>query len=170
MHQKSLNVKLKVLGPDHPHVSDTKRRCAHLFFLNSIFDGPNAAFWHAGFCSIALILKQQAKYSQAIKLCYESLAVYEKCHGQDHARVLDTKTLIAHLQEHQAASAARKAIEEAQQRCDQLQHQLAAAVKAKDEAEAEGAARAGASAEHATVLQRKLDEQDAAAPLNLYLI
>ena len=104
MHQKSLNVKLKVLGPDHPHVSDTKRRCAHLFFLNSIFDGPNAAFWHADFCSIALILKQQAKYSQAIKLCYESLAVYEKCYGQDHAHVLDTKTLIAHLQEQQAAS------------------------------------------------------------------
>ena len=55
------------------------------------------------FYSIAVILKQQAKYSQAIKLCCESLAIYEKCLGQDHAHVLSTKTLIADLQEQQAA-------------------------------------------------------------------
>ena len=78
--------------------------CSPFLPLNPIFAGPNAALWLGGFCSIALVLGRQAKYSQAIKLCYESLAVYEKCHGQDHVCVLDTKTLITHLQEQQAAS------------------------------------------------------------------
>ena len=56
------------------------------------------------FCSIALVLKQQAKYDQAIKLCRENLAVYEKCLGQDHENVLRTKSLIAILHKQQAAS------------------------------------------------------------------
>ena len=37
-------------------------------------------------------------------MCYESLAVYERCYGQDHARVLGSKDLIARLQKQQAAS------------------------------------------------------------------
>ena len=39
-----------------------------------------------------------------MELCRESLAVYEKCYGQDHARVLLTKTLITDLQKQQATS------------------------------------------------------------------
>ena len=37
-------------------------------------------------------------------MCYESLAVYERCYGQDHARVLGSKDLITCLQKQQAAS------------------------------------------------------------------
>ena len=69
----------------------------------SPLDDLNAASLSGDFCSIAVILKQQAKYSQAIKLCCESLAIYEKSLEQDHAFVLSTKTLIADLQEQQAA-------------------------------------------------------------------
>ena len=72
--------------------------------LNSIFDCTSAAFCLGCFCSIAYILAQQANYNQAIKLCCENLAVYEKCYGQDHASVLRTKNFINDLQEQQAAS------------------------------------------------------------------
>ena len=61
-------------------------------------------FWLGHFCSIALILKVQAEYDQAIKLWSENLAVYEKCYGQDHTQVLATQDLITDVQKQQAAS------------------------------------------------------------------
>ena len=69
-----------------------------------ILDSTNAEFWLGCFCSIALILMQQVKHSQAIKLFRENLAVYERCYGHDHAHVLCTKDLITDLQMQQAAS------------------------------------------------------------------
>ena len=69
-----------------------------------ILDSTNAEFWLGCFCSIALILMQQVKHSQAIKLFCENLAVYERCYGHDHERVLRTKDLITDLQTQQAAS------------------------------------------------------------------
>ena len=93
----------KALGQDHPLVADTKHKCA-LLLPSILFDSTSAAFCLGCFCSIAYILAQQAKYNQAIKLCCENLAFYEKCYGQDHASVLRTKNFINDLQEQQAAS------------------------------------------------------------------
>ena len=72
--------------------------------LDLFLDGTNAEFWLGHFCSIALILMQQAKHSQAIQLFRENLAVYERCYGHDHACVLRTKDLITAVQTQQAAS------------------------------------------------------------------
>ena len=47
---------------------------------------------------------QQVKHSQAIKLFRENLAVYERCYGHDHERVLLTQDLITDLQMQHAAS------------------------------------------------------------------
>ena len=104
-HNKDLAITIKVHGPEHPFAADTKHKCARLCSpLDSTFNSTNAVFWLGHFCSIALVLKQQAKYNEAIKLCCENLAVYEKCYGPDHAGVIGTKNLIADLQELQGAS------------------------------------------------------------------
>ena len=104
-YNKSLEIKIRVLGHEHPLVADTKHKCANLFFpLDPIFDSTTAAFQLGHFCSIALILKEQAKYDQAIKLGCENVADYEKCCGQDHVRVLAAKNLVTNSQKQQAAS------------------------------------------------------------------
>ena len=65
-YNKSLEIKIKVLGQDHPLVASTLG-------------------------NIALIYQQQGKLSEALESFEKILAMFEKIHGPDHPVVADTK-------------------------------------------------------------------------------
>ena len=91
MHQKSLDIKLKVFGPDHPLSADTKCKYAHPFFyLNSIFDGIDSVFGPAvsaaspsfsyskrstarpSSCAVRALLSMKIVTEKAMRVCLSS--------------------------------------------------------------------------------------------------
>ena len=65
MHQKSLNIKLKVFGPDHLHTASTQN-------------------------NISNVLKQQGKYKEALAMLKQSLDTTIKLLGMEHPDVATT--------------------------------------------------------------------------------
>ena len=66
MHQKSLDIKLKVFGPDHLVVAETQGNIAGVYY-------------------------RQGKHTKALELYKKELAVKEKAHSHNHPHVADTK-------------------------------------------------------------------------------
>ena len=65
MHQKSLNIKLKVFGPDHLLVADTQN-------------------------NIAIVLRQQGKYPEALEMYEKALKTRVAVLGPEHPDVAKT--------------------------------------------------------------------------------
>ena len=64
-HNKSLEIDLRVVGPDHPHVASTYK-------------------------SSRVIYRQQAKYPEALEMYAKCLKIEEKVHGLEHPDVAST--------------------------------------------------------------------------------
>ena len=66
MHQKSLDVKLKVFGPDHPDTATTQN-------------------------NIGIVLKNQGKYLEALEMYDKCLKTREKVLGRNHPATARTR-------------------------------------------------------------------------------
>ena len=76
IHQKSLDIKLNVFGPDHPDIAVT-------------------------YNNIGVVYLQQAKYPEALNMYQKSLNIDIKVHSCNHPCVADTLYKIAHIYESQ---------------------------------------------------------------------
>ncbi|CAB1106731.1 unnamed protein product [Ectocarpus sp. CCAP 1310/34] len=92
LYERSLAIREKALGPDHPDVAQSLNNWALL--LESQVRAiriPGSFLWypiHSGVLNNrALLLKAQGKYDEAGKLCERSLAIREKALGPDHPDV-----------------------------------------------------------------------------------
>ena len=66
MYEKSLNIKVKVFGPDHPSTAATQN-------------------------NIGIVLKNQGRYPEVLKMYNMCLKTHEKVLGLNHPLVADTK-------------------------------------------------------------------------------
>ena len=70
MYQKCLEIRTKVLGPDHPDTATTQN-------------------------NIGVVLKNQGKYPEALKMYDKCLKTREKVLGRNHPNTASTKSKCA---------------------------------------------------------------------------
>ena len=66
MHEKSLHIKVKVFGPDHPDTA-------------------------LSYCNIGIVYKEMDECEKALEYFHKNLEIIIKVHGQDHLQVARTK-------------------------------------------------------------------------------
>ena len=70
MHQKSLDIKLKVFGPDHPDLAST-------------------------YCNMGVVYMEMGDYEKALEYYNKDLEIATRVHGLEHPVAADTLYNIA---------------------------------------------------------------------------
>ena len=84
---KSLEVNIRVVGHDHPHVAATYTKYDPDFFSFLII--PDS-MWSV-LCSMGTVLNSQGKFPEALEVHNKALVIYLKIHGDMHPLVATTQ-------------------------------------------------------------------------------
>jgi len=136
LYKRSLAIKQKALGPDHPDVATVQGNLAMLYQAQgqyapaellqkralAIFEkalGPEHPAVATSLGNLAELYRAQGRYAAADPLCKRSLAIDEKAHGPNHPDVARDLNNLAALYEAQGqyAAAERDTVEDVCRLC-----------------------------------------------------